>query len=389
MRLTYYYPWGFFHPVRSGAAAVAMQHMEYFRSRGFQVRVALWADDNAVERRAFESRFSWLDDLCVMNLRRYPDIQRFFQAYTFADYLKGYVAICDLPEFQAFMSAPADVVFCNYIFTAPFLDFVPRTAIRVLESVDIMSKQFLLGHDAPIRLRHDLRVECELYKLYDLVLMLNQEEATVMQAGSSARIEYLPRGMELPPPKAPLEAADSAYDLLFVGCPHPPNIEGVHWFYNHVFRSHLKQHGLRWAIAGSIGEHLGLSDPDVRVLGRVDDLDAVYFQSKIAVVPLFKGAGISIKTLEALSRGKPVVSTPIGARGLPDCGDSLIKIDFERAPEEVARTILELHRSAKLRNAYAQRARSYIEARFSREIYSRRLDDLLLPLLDRSKKLCA
>ncbi|HUY93176.1 MAG TPA: glycosyltransferase family 4 protein [Pirellulales bacterium] len=389
MRVTYYYPWGFFYPVNSGAAAVAMQHMEYFRSRGFKVRIVIWGDDQPSNRLMFERRFGWLDELYILNSRRDFDFLRIRTAFTFHDYLNAHVAICDLPEFRKFISADVDLLFLNYIFSAPFLDLAPRNAARVVESVDIMSKQFLLGRNAPLQLARDLSVERDLYALFDLVLMISQAEAEFMQARSSANIEYVPRGMERLSRDAVLEADGETFDLLFVGCPHPPNAEGVHWFYEEVFAPHLKPHGLRWAIAGTIGEHLRLADENVHILGRVDDLNALYRRSKVVIVPIFNGEGISIKTLEALSRGKPVVSTPIGARGISGCDECMLKICFKSAAEEVARRILELTRSRQLREEYGRKALEYIESHFSREKFYLQMDNLLMPLLDRTRRLCA
>ncbi len=390
MQVIYYYPWGFFYPMQSGAGVVAMRHMEYFRSRGFKVRLALWADDRPDDRQAFERHFDWIEDLCVLNLRRYPDIQHLFKLYTFGNYLKGHVAICDLPEFRSFMSSPANLIFCNYVFSSPFLDLAPRKAVRALETCDIMSKQFLLGRSAPIRLERDLRLEFDLYELFDVVLMLNEDEAEFAQSRSAAKIEYVPRGFETSLSGTPREVeGDESYDLLFVGCHHPPNIEGVRWFYEHIFRPHLKRHGLRWAIAGSIGEHLDLNDPDIQLLGRVDDLGGVYRRAKVVVVPLFQGAGISIKTLEALAHGKPVVSTPVGARGLPDCDQSLVKLCFKSQTAEVASRILEFCHSPPLRNEYGRKAIDYIQTHFSNETYFAQMDQLLTPLLKGTKGLAA
>lgn len=388
MRVTYYYPWSFFYPVNSGAAAVAMQHMEYFRNRGFKVRIAIRTDAAESDQLLFERKFGWLEDLCVLNLRRHPEIQRALNAYTFSDYLTAHADISDLPEFRKFISADVDLLFFNYIFTAPFLDAVPRNAARVVESVDVMSKQFLLGRHAPLQLARDLRVECDLYELFDLVMMISRSEAEFMQARSSANIEYVPRGVEPLPVNATLEESDDLYDLLFVGCPHPPNIEGARWFYDHIFAPRLKPLGLRWAIAGTIGDYLGLVDESVHILGRVDDLDAVYRRSKVVIVPIFNGAGISIKTLEALSRGKPVVSTPVGARGLVESDESMIKICFQSDPEELARRVLELVQSSERRNEYGRKALAYVESHFGREKYYRHMDQLLMPLLDRRRR-CA
>ena len=50
----------------------------------------------------------------------------------------------------------------------------------------------------------------------------------------------------------------------------------------------------------------------VVVEGFVEDLDAVFRESCAMVIPLLFGSGVKIKTLEAISRGLPVISTDFG-----------------------------------------------------------------------------
>jgi glycosyltransferase involved in cell wall biosynthesis len=54
----------------------------------------------------------------------------------------------------------------------------------------------------------------------------------------------------------------------------------------------------------------------VRRLGFVDDLDAVYRRAALAVNPQRFGTGLSIKSIDAMRRGMPLVTTAGGARGL-------------------------------------------------------------------------
>ncbi|HVC92684.1 MAG TPA: glycosyltransferase family 4 protein [Pirellulales bacterium] len=378
MRVTYYYPWGYFHPIRSGAATLAARHLEYFRSRGMRVRVLLCGDHPRAGRRDFERHYSWLEDLGVLDIRRHPSIASRFDRFTFADCLAGHTALGDLPQCRDFLSQDTDLVFLNYVFASPFLDLVPPAAKRVLETIDVLSKQFALRAGGPALLGHNLRVEFDLYELYDQVMMISQEEYELARARSGARVAYLARAVDTVSAGSRLEdTADDLFDLLFVGSDHPPNSEAIAWFYEHVFRPRLKRIGLRWAIAGSVCNHLSLSDPCVELLGSVDDLDAVYRRSKVVVVPLLSGTGISIKTLEALGRGKPVVATPVGLRGLSDVGDCVVAMPFEEQPEKVARCIRELCASQSLREQYGRRGLEYIRRNFSREGYERRMDELL------------
>jgi glycosyltransferase involved in cell wall biosynthesis len=52
------------------------------------------------------------------------------------------------------------------------------------------------------------------------------------------------------------------------------------------------------------------------VLGRVDDLAALYRQATLSIVPLSAGGGTRIKLIESAAHGVASVATPIGAAGL-------------------------------------------------------------------------
>jgi glycosyltransferase involved in cell wall biosynthesis len=55
----------------------------------------------------------------------------------------------------------------------------------------------------------------------------------------------------------------------------------------------------------------------VSLEGFVENLDTVFRESCAMIVPLLFGSGVKIKTLEALSRGLPVISTSFGVEGIP------------------------------------------------------------------------
>ena len=53
-------------------------------------------------------------------------------------------------------------------------------------------------------------------------------------------------------------------------------------------------------------------------MGFVEDLQNEYNASQVVVIPLYHGSGTSVKFTEAMSMGKPVVSTKAGVRGFDD-----------------------------------------------------------------------
>lgn len=56
--------------------------------------------------------------------------------------------------------------------------------------------------------------------------------------------------------------------------------------------------------------------PGVEILGYVDDLDALLARSAAAVVPLWWGVGIKMKTLTLMGAGLPLAATPIALEGV-------------------------------------------------------------------------
>ncbi len=53
----------------------------------------------------------------------------------------------------------------------------------------------------------------------------------------------------------------------------------------------------------------------VRAMGFVDDITAEYEGCRVVIVPVYQGAGTSVKFVEGLMMNRPMVSTPLGARG--------------------------------------------------------------------------
>ncbi len=94
-----------------------------------------------------------------------------------------------------------------------------------------------------------------------------------------------------------------------------PNRLGLKHFIKHMFSS-LKKHNIELHIAGRHSYTLSHQDKVIINHGEVES-SAFFLKSiDISIVPLWSGSGTRIKILEAMSLGKPVVSTTIGAEGL-------------------------------------------------------------------------
>jgi hypothetical protein len=106
--------------------------------------------------------------------------------------------------------------------------------------------------------------------------------------------------------------------LLFVGSDNPMNALGLRDFLKEAWpaiRSAVPD--ARLTIGGRVGRIVTEPSPGIDVLGPVDDLDPYYTRARVVVNPVAAGTGLSIKTVEALSRLRPVVTWPNGLSGLP------------------------------------------------------------------------
>lgn len=98
-----------------------------------------------------------------------------------------------------------------------------------------------------------------------------------------------------------------------------PNVDALRWFVREI--APLVAARLPEAVTIVTGgnpprETMQLRSPAVQLVGYVDDLAAAYAGARVAIVPLRFGAGVKIKTIEAIQHGLPVVATPTGAEGI-------------------------------------------------------------------------
>jgi glycosyltransferase involved in cell wall biosynthesis len=104
----------------------------------------------------------------------------------------------------------------------------------------------------------------------------------------------------------------------------------------------------------------------------VQDAIAELARAKVAVVPLLAGSGTRLKILEAWAAGLPVVSTRLGAEGLPvEDGRHLLIADTAAGFAEAVSHLLE---NADLRDCLGRAGRSLLEAEFTWERAWRCLD---------------
>ncbi len=157
--------------------------------------------------------------------------------------------------------------------------------------------------------------------------------------------------------------------LLFVGgFAHPPNADAVLWFAREIYPRIREKAEIPFFIVGSrvTDEIRALQEPGngITVYGFVSDeeLARLYASSRLVVVPLRYGAGVKGKVIEALYNGSPIVTTSIGAEGIPFAGEVLAVAD---EPQEFADRVLQMYEDTEGLAGICDKTQEYIRNYFS------------------------
>ena len=115
----------------------------------------------------------------------------------------------------------------------------------------------------------------------------------------------------------------SSIKLLFVGkLSYKPNLDGVKWFLQEIWPYlNINLRKLDLTIISSVpcdNEEINTiiqSNNNIQILYSVESIQEVYKEQSVIIAPIFKGGGSSIKIVESLMMGRPVITSKFGCRG--------------------------------------------------------------------------
>lgn len=165
----------------------------------------------------------------------------------------------------------------------------------------------------------------------------------------------------------PTEPED-ARDLVFTGSMDWfPNEDAIRYFLREIHpRIGTDSPPTTWVVGRNPSRglcQLANRYPTIRVTGTVEDVRPFIARAAVYIVPLRVGGGTRIKILEALAMGKAVVSTSIGAEGLPVVNGKHILIADD--PTEFAHQIRRLLDDAATRRRLGMSGRELVTTRLT------------------------
>ena len=211
----------------------------------------------------------------------------------------------------------------------------------------------------------------------DTTLCVTDQDRRLYQQAGGSNLITVPLGIDTRSLQ-PVRDVDPPARILFLGSfQHPPNRRAAALLCDHIWPlARPKLPGWELVLAGP-GSDTFLAEQTsmpagVRATGFVPDLTDLFRSSRLFAAPLTEGGGIKIKILEAMARGIPVVTTPIGAEGITTQSDDLVT--WAETPAQFAAALVtaaEDQRGAQLR---AERARRHVERHFGWEAVVQRLE---------------
>jgi glycosyltransferase involved in cell wall biosynthesis len=219
-----------------------------------------------------------------------------------------------------------------------------------------------------------LELERDWLPRFSQVLTTSESDAKLARAiAPRARVTVYPNAI----PSTPLPPAGNEDVVVFSGnMEYHPNRSAVRFFRREVWPQ-LRERwpDLVWRLIGKNPDavrQFTTGDSRIEVQGQVDDAVRELARAKVAVVPLLAGSGTRLKILEAWAAGLPVVSTPVGAEGLPvrDGENILLAASAGAFTAAVSRLLTCTSLRAKLGMA----GRLLLEKEFTWETAWRRLD---------------
>lgn len=263
-----------------------------------------------------------------------------------------------------------DAVVFEYLWLAYLRDAMPYQATSILDTHDLMAPReyrfAMQGLQTGVSIT--LKDEVAILAKFDAILAIQTEEAKwIAHLLPNKIVLCCPHGVETVSETltASLEAQRSRnLRLGFVGGGSNENAEAIRWFLHEVWPV-VSQLATELHVYGNVCEKLRdqALDAGVTLHGLVESLDAAYAHCDVMINPIMHGGGLKIKSVEALSHGKPLITSPEGAVGIENPANSGAIV--ARSRSEFIDAVLRLAHNPEERKSLARQSLAAAQEQFS------------------------
>jgi glycosyltransferase involved in cell wall biosynthesis len=242
-----------------------------------------------------------------------------------------------------------------------------KNAKTIIDTHDFITAQF--KDKRRFNLGVTFEDEIKRLNLFDEVWAISPEEQYVFNQFCKSPVRLISIMMD-EPASALAPITEKKYDIIYVASDNVHNIRAARWFFEKVYPLIP---GARICVIGKINEYIS-DNRDVERIPFVKHLEPYYYDSKIAICPMFSGTGVKIKVVEALSFGLPVVCNLRGTDGLPNKINNGCLVSDD--PVEFAQNIKKLLSDGSLYRQQNNYAKEVFNNNFKTDVVLRLLDEV-------------
>ena len=187
---------------------------------------------------------------------------------------------------------------------------------RIAKKTFFFAKRWYIKH----LVRTLRRYEMSILDKVDGIAAITLTDASYFRRVTATPVIDLPFGVDIEKFNPVFEVGDTPSFYHIGSMNWMPNEEGIKWFLKNVWDDvHKRIPEAKLYLAGRNMPKwlLKTKKKNVVVVGEVPDAHEFVNEHNIAIVPLFSGSGMRIKIIESMALGKTVITTMVGAEGIP------------------------------------------------------------------------
>jgi len=256
--------------------------------------------------------------------------------------------------------------------TIDYMDAFSAAAMRRAKTEKGLNKIFWKIESGRVK-----NYERSIFDYFKHHAIITEQDRNLLAIPSNQKITIVPNGVDTSHFKNSNQ--NKKYDLVFAGnMNYPPNIAATIFLVEEILPKLLSQFpNVTLLIAGAnpSSDVQNLASENVTVSGWMNDIREAYCESRVFVAPMFIGAGMQNKILEAMSSELPVITTSLAAEAFPE--KKLSKLIEANTAFEFAKAIQYylLNEAAQLSDG--KNNRLYVEEKYSWKISNKKLDQCL------------
>ena len=216
-----------------------------------------------------------------------------------------------------------DAVIVNYVWISGVLDELPDDVLKLIDTHDMFGnrRETFDAIGLPPEWYHTgIDDECAgLRRAHRVIAIQSGEAAEFVRRLGLPGPQVITVGHPVPARPLPRRRPDGRLVVGYIGSGNPFNVVSMQRLADELSdASPALVDGCRFVMAGTICNALTPAPAPFESIGLVDDLAGFYADIDIAINPMLGGTGLKIKSLEALSFGRPLLGTADAWVGIAD-----------------------------------------------------------------------